>query len=261
MNVKSLVLSLLLLIGCPIWAMAPAPGTVIDPLQHTGQFTVSISDNAFASGPSALPTVSQITHAGTDLFKTKGIPVIITTAASMVPWWALTTGTGYLLISVCNISDPALLTAMAGGASYAAGEKTSSLIKKCISNPYFQSATQVAVCAACLGLSYVGSNALINDAFFASAQAISWQTLMDNSTKLLAPSQSTSNAPSSSTWISRETKEGMIEGTINALSTMVPGLCAANYCDSNALLRVLLYEQAYRLAHSGCTAAQQFIQK
>lgn len=264
MNVRNLVLTLIVLISSPLCAMNTAPGTVINPIKHNGQFTVIMAECSLASMPSGLPSITQVSQAGSDLFKNKGIPVIITTAAGMVPWWALTTGTGYLIITQCSISDPMILATLAAGASYAAGEQTNSMIKKCIDNPYFQSATQVALCAACMSLSYAGSNPLINDALFATAQAIGLQTLIETSAKLLSHQNSTpANSIPSNSWfsLSRETKEGIFDGTVNALSTILPGLCATNLYNPNAMLRILLYEQAYRLAQCGCAAAQQLVHK
>ena len=152
---------------------------------------------------------------------------------------------------------------MAAGASYAAGEQTSSLVRKCITNPYLQSATHVALCAACLGLSYTGSSSLINEALFSTVQAIGLQALIATSANLFAQKQAMENTAPSNSWfsLSQETKDGIKEGAINALSTILPALCIPNYCDSNVMLRILLYEQAYRLAQCGCFAAQQLIQK
>ncbi len=260
MNITKFTL-FLALIGASAQGMAP--GTVIDPIQHTGQFTVSMAESSLASMPSGMPTITQVSQATADIFKTKGIPVIISTTAGMVPWWALTTGTGYLIVSQCGISDPAILATIAAGASYAAGEQTSSFMKKCITNPYLQSATHLAICAACLGLSYTGSSSIINEALFATAQAIGLQTLIETSAKLFAQKQTIENTAPSNSWfsLSQETKDGIKEGTINTLSTILPVLCVPNFCDSNGILRILLYEQAYRLAQCGCFAAQQFIQK
>jgi hypothetical protein len=240
MNIKNLIFTLILLAGSSISAMNPAPGTVIDPLKHTGQFTVTMAESSVASIPSGLPLIAQASsHASATLFKNKGMPVIITTVAGMAPWWALTTGTGYLMISQCGISDPTLLVAMAAGASYAAGEQTNSMVKKCINNPYFQSATQVALCAACVGLSYAGSTPLINTALFATAQAIGLQTMIEASSKLVAQNQSPATPSNSWMFLSPETKAGIMDGTINALSTILPSLCTTDLCDPYAMLRIL----------------------
>jgi hypothetical protein len=61
--------------------------------------------------------------------------------------------------------------------------------------------------------------------------------------------------------LSPETKANLIEGSVNALNTILPSLCISNACDPQAMLRILLYEQAYRLAQCGCTAAQCFVNK
>ncbi len=260
MNLKNFTATLILVINAPIVAMPPKAGAVIDPVKQGGDYTVALANSSLANISSALPTVTQVTKASTDLFKTKGIPVIITTAAGMMPWWALTTGTGYLLLSQCSISDPAVLTALASGASYAAGEQTNSLVKKCINNPVMQRAAQFALCAACIGMSYTGSNITMAAALVGAAQAIGIQTIMDASA-FFTTSKSNETSSTSSSWICPETKAAMMDGAINAMNTIIPSMCVANMCDSNALLRILLYEQAYRLAQSGCSAAQQFIKK
>ena len=258
MNVKKLIFPLILLANAPFYAMAPAPGTVIDPIKHTGQFTVSMAEHAL--GSSSIP---QITHAGSELFTNKGVPVIITTAASMVPWWALTTGTGYLLISQCGISDPALLATVASGASYAAGQQSGSILQKYINNPYVKNIAKAALCASCLGLSYISSNPLITDALFATAQAIGLQTLADASSQISIQPKINTTHNQTHAWyaLSPETKANLMEASVNTLSTILPSLCITNACDPHAMLRILLYEQAYRLAQSGCAAAHYFVNK
>ena len=92
-----------------------------------------------------------------------------------------------------------------------------------------------ALCAACLGLSYTGSSSLINEALFSTAQAIGLQTLIATSAKLFAQKQAMENTAPSNSWfsLSQETKDGIKEGAINTLSTILPALCIPNYCDSN----------------------------
>ncbi len=267
MNVKNLIFTLILLVSAPLSAMNLGPGTVIEPLKHNGQFTVSMTQTSFAALPSGLPaTVSQASKMGSDLFKNKGIPVLITSAAGMVPWWALTTGTGYLIISQCGISDPTLFATVVAGASYATGEHSNSVINKYINNPYVKNIAQAALCASCFGLSYASSNPIISEALSATAQAIGLQTLIQTSCQLLAhakPNAPQNQPPTSPAWytLSPETKANLIDGTTHALSTILPSLCATNVCDPHAMLRILLYEQAYRLAQNGCAAAQHLVNK
>jgi hypothetical protein len=266
MNIKKFIFSLLFA-SAPLSAMNLVPGTVIDPLHHTGQFTVSVAQNVTCL-PSGLPSVlCQVSKASSDIFKNKGVPVLIYTAAGMVPWWALTTGTGYLIISQCGISDPGLLTSIVSGASYAAGQQSNSVLKKYITNPYVKSFAQVALCASCLGLSYISGNSVTSDALLAVAQAIGLQTIFDNCLELLMKIKVTHSYQSQSqkqqAWcaLSPALKANLINGTVDALSIILPSLCISNECDPNMILRILLYEQAYRLAQYGCAAAQHFINK
>lgn len=259
MHIKKVFFALALFAGIPMVAMEP--GTVIDPLNYSGQFTVSLPNQASSLSSGTGPLTTSIKATAQELFKNKGVPVIISTAAGMMPWWALTTGTGYLIISQCNLSDPLLLTALAAGSSYAVGEQTNSVFKKYIANPYFKNATQVALCAACLSFSYLGTNPIVNQAFFTIAQTIGWQTILDVSTKIVANTTfHITGTSSDQSWfsLSPATTAGMIEGATNALSTMLPELCIANCYTAQNTLRILLYEQAYRLAQSGCSAAEQF---
>lgn len=255
MNIKKLIFPLVLLINTPVFAMAPMPGTVIDPIKHIGQFTVSSADHVL--GRSGIP---QLADSGSQLFKNKGIPVIISSAASAAPWWALTTGTGYLIVSQCGISDPALLTTFASGISYAAGQQSNSLLKRYINNPYVKNIAQIALCASCLGLSYLSSNPIITEGLFASAQAIGLQTLFDSSSQLLAQTNSSAPQNQSPAWLA-ETKANIMNETINTLSTILPSLCVTSTCNPQVMLHILLYEQTYRLAQCGCTAAQRLLNK
>jgi hypothetical protein len=263
MNINNLILPLLF-VSIPLSAMKLEPGTVIDPINHVGQFTVSIAEGSLNSLPSGLPTaVSQASKAGSDIFKNKGIPVIISTAVGMIPWWALTTGTGYLIISQCGFSDPTLITTVATGASSFAGEQSTSLLKKYINNPYAKSFTQIALCASCLGASYLSGNPLITNAFYAAGNAIGLQSIFETCSEYFAQSKANAPASESQTWytLSPTIKRNLFDGTTNALSIIIPTLCITNACDSNMMLRILLHEQAYRLAQCGCTAAQHFINK
>lgn len=267
MNMRKIIFTLLF-ISIPLSAMKVEPGTVIDPLYHNGQFTVSLADSAFTSLPSAMPALtSQTSKAASDIFKNKGVPVVISTVAGTVPWWALTTGTGYLLISQCDISDPSILASIASGISYVAGQQSNSLLKKYINNPYAKNFAKIALCASCLGISYISGNPIISDALFATANAIGLQTLIDNCSELLMQPKTITSPQQpqtqTNTWytLSPALKANLIDGTADALTIMLPALCTTNACDPNVMLRILLYEQAYRLAQCGCVAAQRFINK
>jgi len=259
MNIKSLFLCTLFMVANPIMAMVP--GTIIDPLNHTGQFTVSEFKNTL---PNASKSISECTSSlcqvTTDLFKTKGVPVLISSAASALPWWALTTGTGYLLISQAGITQEGLSGSVINGATYAIGEKTAQQ-----SNAF----TQIALCAACCAVSYTTSTVVIQEACFSIAQSLTLSAVVDAANVLwnnqpISTIQKT-ESPTVSKPITNPSNAPIytkiMQGSINTLKTIMPAVCFGiiQTQDTNSMIRILLYEQAYRLAQSGCAAAQEFL--
>lgn len=238
---------------------AMAPGTLIDPLNHPGQYTVCEVKTAL---PAASQSVSQctisVTDAATDLFKTKGIPVLISSAASAMPWWALTTGTGYLLISQAVIPQEGLVHALVGGASYGFGEKVAQ------HNNLF---TQLALCAACCAVSCASPAAAVQEACFAIAQSLTIHSVVDATQALWASQNQINSQPVASIEKAAESNSPfysrMFNRSLNILKTCMPGICTGimQTQDPNTLLRILLYEQAYRLAQCGCEAAQRLLVK
>lgn len=257
MNIKLIAIFLMSILASSLGAMAP--GTLIDPINHSGQYTVcEIKNNLPVSSQSASECINSVTNAATDLFKTKGIPVLISSAASAMPWWALTTGTGYLLISQATIAPEGLATALIGGASYGLGEKVAQ------QNNLF---TKLALCAACCVVSIASPATAVQDACFAIAQSVTVYSLVDATQALLASNQTNQQpqavptekkAEVSSSFYSR-----MFNHSLNALKTCMPGICCGimQTQDPNSMLRIVLYEQAYRLAHCGCEAAQRLFHK
>lgn len=245
MNIKSIALLVMLAITSPLGAMAP--GTIIDPMNHSGQFTVSEFKNILpAASKGTSESMKSLGHASTDLFQTKGIPVLISSTVSALPWWALTTGTGYLLISQAVIPQEGLANALLGGASYALGEKTS---QNC--NAF----TQLALCAACCAVSCASPATAVQEACFAIAQSVTINSVIDAAQTIMQnQTQPTNNAT-----VPFYSK--MFNRSVDTLKTLMPGMCFGiiQTQDTNAMLRILLYEQAYRLAQSGCNTAQEFL--
>ncbi len=222
-----------------------SPGTVVNPLNQVGQFTVTIPQ----ASSSGVPALAQ---ASADIFKTKGTPVIVSTVAGNAPWWALTTGTGYLLISQFDPSIP-FSTALAGGAGYALGQEigaaTSTLPK----------ASQLALLAAFLGTAYMSSNALLSDAFMAATQALGLQTALALSSQFISSKPTTPQTSTQKTGILNNIKVALNSGLGDALHVhaVVAFMNVLGSMNSASLIHILLYEQAYRLALAGSQAAQQ----
>lgn len=222
-------------------------GTVVNPINQVGQFTVSTP----VSNPSGIPTLAK---AGSDIFKTKGIPVIVSTVASNVPWWALTTGTGYLLIAQFDPTIP-FAAALSGGAGYALGQEigTSTLGK----------ASQLALLATFLGTSLYSGNALVSDAFMAATQALGLQTALSLSSQYFAGSKTSTQNTSEKSGILNNIKIALNSGLGDALHihAVVAFVSLLNNASTATLMHILLYEQAYRLAMAGSQAAQQLFAK
>lgn len=195
------------------------------------------------------------------------MPVILTILASKVSWWALTTGTGYLLIQECNIANPLFLESISAGIGFATGEQTKSFCAQFTKTPAMQKTIQCSLAAACLATSYICSNSYISALGFALAQAIGINTALEavktytDSTH--TPKQSTTQMewiPSS--WLSNSISKGIQDGIENTLHALCWGsLVSAAPTMSATLLRITLYEHAYRLAKAGCVAAQELLNK
>lgn len=222
-------------------------GTVVDPINQVGQFTVTLpSTNTTASG---LP---QIAQAGTDIFKTKGVPVIISTVASNAPWWALTTGTGYLLISHFDPTIP-FAAALSGGAGYAAGQEIGT------ATTTLGKASQLALLATFLGASLYSSNTLVSNAFMAATQALGLQTALSLSSQFFSKSTTSPQISQEKSGVLNNIKVALNSGLADVLHihAIVAFVSLFNNINTATLMHILLYEQAYRLAMAGSHAAQQ----
>lgn len=222
-----------------------APGTVVNPINQVGQFTVTVAK----TNASGVPAIAQ---ASADIFKTKGTPVIISTAASKAPWWALTTGTGYLLISQFDPSLP-FAAALAGGAGYALGQEIGA------ASATLSKSSQLALLATFLGTAYLSSNALISDAFMAATQALGLQTALSFSSQLFSGSKTEQPQSKENSGILNNIKIALSSGLADALHihAVVAFVNLLGTASTTTLMHILLYEQAYRLALAGSQAAQQ----
>lgn len=221
------------------------PGTAINPINQVGQFTVSVPQ-ANASG------VPAVVHASADAFKAKGTPVIISTVASNAPWWALATGTGYLLIAQFDPSIP-FASALAGGAGYALGQEVGT------ASATLSKASQLALLATFLGTAYLNSNTLISDAFMAATQALGLQTALSFSSQLFSGSKTQPSESKDNSGILNNIKIALNSGLADALHihAVVAFVNLLGTASTATLMHILLYEQAYRLALAGSQAAQQ----
>lgn len=250
MNIKSLFFSAIFMVASPLYAMAP--GTVIDPLNHSGQFTVVEPQNLIAANTSITQSAKSCAQSSSDLFKTKGLPVLISSAASAMPWWALTTGTGYLLISQSTLPQEGLANALMGGSSYAVGEKFSA---------HASTFYQLALCAACGVLSYAYPASAVQEVCFAVAQSLTCNSVMQAAQAILQ--NPATQIPQQEINSHQKNDASVFKKSIDTLKTMMPGICFGimQTQDTNTMLRILLYEQAYRLAQSGCTSVQEFLRR
>jgi hypothetical protein len=225
------------------------PGTVVDPINQSGQFTVSIPQ----VNTSGIPVAAQ---AGTELFKTKGTPVIISTVASNVPWWALTTGTGYLLIAHFDPTIP-FATALSGGLGYGAGQEIGTITNAM--SPTIARASQLALLATFLGTSLYSGNALISDAFMAATQALGLQTALALSAHYFSGSKTSAATQNENSGILNNIKIALGSGLGDVLHVhaVAAFLNLLGNVSTATLMHILLYEQAYRLAMAGSHAAQQ----
>lgn len=228
------------------------PGTVIDPVNQAGQYTVSVPD-AINSQISGLPA---IVDASTSLFNTKGIPVIISTVAGNAPWWALTTGTGYLIISQFD-PTASYASAITAGLGYAAGQEIGTATQGYMASTLGK-ASQLALLATLLGGSMVINNPLYSEAFMAAAQALGLQTALAMISQF-APKSSSEKSCAQTSGIMNNIKVALHSGLadvlhVHAVSAFVNML---GMCDKITLIRILLYEQAYRLAQSGSAVAKK----
>ena len=234
-------------------------GKVIDPLHHHGQFTVSATPKLTSANFNQLtPNIAQ---ESAQLFTTKGVPVIISMISNMVPWWALTTGSGYMLLCPCDIQNPFILCSAAAGSSYSITEYIMNALKLGCKNNLLVHAGNAALLATFLGISYLSSNVLVDASCLAAAQAICIpliSSVASQTSNYLLPSSATptKNVPNISTPPSKILTTDNLECLQAAIFA---GLISCNSCPD--LLSILLYEQAYRLAQNGCRVAQELFTK
>lgn len=228
------------------------PGTVVDPINQAGQYTISVPD-AINSQASGMPAIAD---AGASLFSTKGIPVVISTVAGNAPWWALTTGTGYLIISQFD-PTASYASAITAGLGYAAGQEIGTATQGYMASTLGK-ASQLALLATLLGGSMVINNPLYSEAFMAAAQALGLQTAFLMISQI-APQSSSEKSCAPNSDIMNNIKVALNSGLadvlhVHAVSAFVSML---GMCDKVTLIRILLYEQAYRLAQSGSAVAKK----
>lgn len=242
-------------LAIPMHSMELKPGTVIGPMHQTGQFTAA-GINPVHQTSGLVPAITTIGQTGSQIAQ----PTLISFAAGKAPWWALSAGTGYLLLFKSDIYNPALLSSCVAGAGFASGSQASQLFKNISSNPTITTAARAAAIAGCVGLSYSTNVTLAQDAFFAMAQAIGIDATLELVDTLLTCAQGspTEKQQQSSytvpTWAAQATAQGAEIGLQTAFIQLLH-----NY-DPVTLLRIFLYEQTYRLAQKGYDSANQLMQ-
>jgi len=258
MNLK-LFLSLLMVFGTVTQAigMEHQAGTVINPIHQTGQFTIAGINHVGTTASGLAPIITHIGQRGNQIAQ----PAIISFAAGNAPWWALTIGTGYLLISQCDMSNPALISSCIAGAGFATGTHAIGLVKRIFENEHTINITTAALATSCLGISCAADAQLVQDAFFAAAQAMGVEAVVRLSQQLLSVKKCNTQCKESKI-TTRSTAfenidEGLIDGARQAININLYALFAELLRCYNpaALLRILLYEQTYRLASNGYQAA------
>ncbi len=222
------------------------PGTVIDHINQAGQFTVTLPDTAKIAS-------------GMPIFTTKGIPVIVSivvgNVSGNISFWALTTGTGYLLLSHYNPAAP-YVAAVTGGLGYAAGQEMGNATQGFMQTTWGK-ASQLALLTTLAGASMLTTNSVYGHAFLAATQALGLHTALTYAQQLL-PSK-TNTRPQSQNGIFASIKNMVSGGVSDALYAHTAAAMAhlAQSCDPSTLLHILLYEQAYRLALAGSSAAKK----
>ena len=190
-------------------------GTVVDPINQVGQFTVTLPQTNISGIPAA-------TQAATDLFKTKGVPVIISTVAGNAPWWALTTGTGYLLIS--QLDPSTYLSAISSGVGYAAGQELGSTG---LMGSALGKASQLALLATLVSGSILTENPLYSQAFMAAAQALGLQTALALSSQFMQPATQEKKSCAQQSVIMNNIKVALQSGLADVLH--VHAIAAVSY--------------------------------
>ena len=257
---KKIVLMISLFIAPYTYSMAP--GTVIDPMNYSGQCTISLLPEMNPANNSLI-TISHISKAGIDIGKTKGIPVLLSFAASAAPWWALTIGSGYLLITSCDITNPLAIQALVAGASYALAGKATQSMMHLIKNSAVYYGTHASLIAACLGVCYFSGNSFIDTACITAAQSFGVETLSGISAYVQDKAMPKKSTQEQSVLVTQNTGLEIGKELLVCTGQSLEGLAYTTLCDmiqscdSTPILCVLLYEQAYRLAQNGCKEAQQ----
>jgi hypothetical protein len=165
------ILTTLLLISMALPASAMAPGTVLEGNALSAQYTVSALPTA---ANFTLPNVSMPDPA---LFKEKGLPVIISFACGKAPWWALATGTGYVLIQELDVSSCQLYCSLASGSSYAIGEAISNMVTNKNYNKYVHCALQACLATSCACVNFACNNDMLKSASTSMLTAIGFNML------------------------------------------------------------------------------------
>lgn len=238
-------------------AMEPQAGTIVTPIHQTGQFTTAgVSPVNQPSG--LIPAITEIGKTGSEIAQ----PTLISFAAGKAPWWALSAGTGYLLLFKCDMCNPAVISSCVSGAGFASGNQATQLLKNISANPTITTAARVAATVGCIGLSYATDIALAQDAFFAMAQAIGIDGTMELVEKLLTCAQGKSVTPTEKQqtsayktpeWAVKATAQGAEIGLQTAFVQLL------NNYDPITLVRIFLYEQTYRLAQKGYASANELL--
>jgi hypothetical protein len=267
-SLKSILFIALLGYALPFMAMDTKnlAGTVIDPINYSGQCTV----NAFQapSGPSF-----DIAGNAQELAKIKGLPVIVSIGASHIPWWALTTGTGFLLLTQANIADPLLLQVALDGLGYVAGETVAKNIPTISTNKKITTAATAALITALYATSYACPGiACICTIANAAATTAALQMLTSHAQNLFANKQEPNKQQpivdiqqlnsTNSSWYSAIAEHykmaaGLLLGGLGAYALQYQHIKKIlEIIDPRLAVKILLYEQAYRLAQAGVQAAQ-----
>jgi hypothetical protein len=180
---KRILLILIFIFKFPLFAMAMEPGTIIDPLNARGQFTVSALNPDFKNTSNSI----KLLDASSDLIAEKGTPVIITMACSKLPWWALATGTGYVLIRQMDGASAHLYNSLMSGSSYALIESCMNMLNDSKYSDYVKYAIQSACAIGALGLNYASYNILLKEYSITTLQVIALSILNNIASSFYEP--------------------------------------------------------------------------
>lgn len=165
MNLQTLLFFTVSFLSLPLYPMSA--GIVIDPINYNGRFTVATIKPALSSSATAISMIDPL-----ELAKNKGMPVVISLACSALPWWAITTGTGYILIQQFDENSNDLYRSLIAGSCFALAEAVSRMMNDTHYANYVSYALNTLFAAGCISINYLCCSNTLQEGSFSALQAI-----------------------------------------------------------------------------------------